>query len=75
MQEIMNFATVLVVAVAVASSVGALYANGLRLWALADADSTEGASAIGHRTTSALCFASCVAIVLFALWLMVPVFH
>ena len=27
------------------------------------------------RLASAVCFAACVAIVLFALWLMIPMFH
>ena len=75
LQEAINFVTVLAVAVAVAGSVSALYANGLRLWARADEDAGTSGSTIVHRTSSAVCFALCVAIVLFALWLMIPVFH
>jgi hypothetical protein len=76
LQELLNFVVVLVSAVAIAGSVGALYANGLRLWAAAE----EGAGAHEHvsitrRTGSAVCFGACAAIVLFALWLMVPAFH
>lgn len=32
MQELINFATVLVVAVGIASGIGVMYASGLRLW-------------------------------------------
>ena len=33
MQELMNFATVLIVAVGIAGCIGVMYASGLRLWA------------------------------------------
>lgn len=32
MQELMNFATVLIVAVGIAGCIGVMYASGLRLW-------------------------------------------
>lgn len=73
-QEIASFTTVLVVAVLIASSISVLYASGLRLWARADGD-VERSARITARLASAVCFAACVAIVLFALWLMIPLFH
>lgn len=74
MAEILNFITVLVVAIAVASSISVLYASGLRLWAGGGVDSRGNAHLI-HRICSVLCFTACVVIVLFALWLMIPLFH
>lgn len=86
MQEAISFATVLLVAVCIAGAVSVLYAFGLRFWSRASAD----ALTIGHlhaaesahnrihvitRLAAALCFAACAAIVLFALWLMIPAFH
>ena len=73
-QEIVSFITVLVVAVCVASSISVLYASGLRLWARADGDAERDWRII-TRLGSAVCFAACIAIVLFALWLMIPLFH
>ena len=73
MSEVVNFATVLVVAVCVAGSIAALYASGLRLWAAGDTDTQ--AAHLTSRIWSAVCFAACVAIVLFALGLMSPAFH
>lgn len=73
-QEMISFVTVLVVAVCVASSISVLYASGLRLWARADGDDVRGERII-TRLGSAVCFAACIAIVLFALWLMIPLFH
>ena len=75
LQELLNFVTVLAVAVGVAGSVGALYANGLRLWAAAEERGAHEHASITRRTGSAVCFSACAAIVLFALWLMIPVFH
>ena len=72
-QEIVSFITVLVVAVCVACSISVLYASGLRLWARAD--DVERELRLTTRLASAVCFAACVAIVLFALWLMIPMFH
>jgi hypothetical protein len=72
--EITSFITVLVVAVCVASAVSVLYASGLRLWADGTLDS-QGNAHLGHRVGSVVCFTACVAIVLFALWLMIPFFH
>ncbi len=71
--EIMNFVTVLVAAVCVAGSIAVLYASGLRLWAAGETDTQ--AAHLTSRILSAICFAACVAIVLFALWLMIPAFH
>lgn len=85
-QEAVSFATVLVVAVSIAGIVSPLYAFGLRFWSQASTD----ALTLGHlhaakespahvhvitRLAAAVCFAACVAIVLFALWLMIPAFH
>lgn len=72
--EITSFATVLLVAVCVASAVSVLYASGLRLWAAGTLDA-QGNAHLGHRVCSVVCFIACVAIVLFALWLMIPLFH
>ena len=89
-QEVMSFVLVLVCAMGVAGMIGALYATGLRLWikgeqademyAYADAGAVERRSRhsrafVFARVGSAVCFALCVAIVLFALWLIVPAFH
>ena len=51
-----------------------LYASGLRLWAAGDVDA-QGTPHLLHRVVSVVCFTACVAIVLFALWLMIPMFH
>ena len=72
--EITSFVTVLVVAVCVASTISVLYASGLRLWADGRVDA-QGNAHLLHRVVSVLCFTACVAIVLFALWLMIPLFH
>ena len=75
-QELINFVAVLAVAITIAGSIGALYASGLRLWAAAEEKlETQHHASITCRTGSAVCFALCVCIVLFALWLMIPVFH
>ncbi len=74
MDVLMNFVVVLAVAIGVAGAIGVLYASGLRLWAAGTLDSTGNAH-LGYRIVSVLCFSACVAIVLFALWLMIPVFH
>lgn len=72
--EITSFLTVLVVAVCVACLIGFLYAMGLRLWYQGAVDS-NGDPHIMVRLGSVLCFAACVFIVLFALWLIIPIFH
>lgn len=69
MQEVAGFATVLITAVVVAAAIATLYSFGLRLWE----KGAEGA--VVARAISIVCFAACVAIVLFALWLIVPIFH
>ncbi len=74
MDAVMNFIIVLAVAVGVAGTIGVLYASGLRLWAAGALDSAGNAH-LGYRIISVLCFSACVAIVLFALWLMIPAFH
>jgi hypothetical protein len=74
MQEVINFLTVLVVAVAIAGGLGVLYASGLRLWAQGGVDS-KGNARIFCRLFSVICFMACVVIILFALWLMIPIFH
>ncbi len=76
MQELLNFATVLVVAVGIASCIGVMYSSGLRLWAKSTVSESKGnASHVTTRVASVICFAACVVVVLFALWLMIPVFH
>lgn len=75
MEELMSFVTVLVVTVVVAGAVSTLYASGLRLWSRGE-ELAEGESAhITWRIGGAVCFAACVVIILFALWLMIPIFH
>lgn len=73
-EEIMSFVAVLVVAVGVASVISCLYALGLRLWERGAVEADGGAHMI-PRLFSCVCFAGCIAIVLFALWLMIPLFH
>ena len=73
-QEIMSFVTVLVVAVGVASVISMLYALGIRLWARGAVEEVGGAHML-PRLFSCVCFAACISIVLFALWLMIPLFH
>ena len=70
MQEVTGFAPVLVTAGVVAAAIATLYSCGLRLWE----KSADGGAAVA-RVISIVCFAACVAIVLFALWLIVPIFH
>ncbi len=72
--EISSFITVLVVAICVASAISVLYASGLRLWVAGGLDA-QGSPRIMHRVCSVICFTACVAIVLFALWIMIPLFH
>lgn len=72
--ELISFATVLVTAVCVACAISVLYASGLRLWAAGAVDA-QGNAHLLHRVVSVICFTACVAIVLFALWLMIPLFH
>ena len=72
--EIANFVTVLAVTVGISCLIASLYASGLRLWAAGELDA-EGNAHLLHRIGSVVCFAGCVFIVLFALWLMIPIFH
>lgn len=81
-EEVLNFVAVLVTAVCIAGIISSLYAMGLRLWAGSSVDvegegevSGSGGPNMLMRTGAAICFAACVAIVLFALWLMIPMFH
>lgn len=74
LQEIFNLVTVLAVTVGIAGAVSILYASGLRFWAEGKLDS-EGNAHLLSRIGSVVCFAGCVFIVLYALWLMIPVFH
>ncbi|MEE0845531.1 MAG: hypothetical protein U0L71_04980 [Eggerthellaceae bacterium] len=73
-QEIISFVTVLIVAVGVACAISLLYALGLRLWARGAVEAEGGAHML-PRLFSCVCFVACIAIVLFALWLMIPLFH
>ena len=52
-----------------------MYATGLRLWARSTAAEQEGHGFMGARIASVACFVACVVVVLFALWLMIPLFH
>lgn len=47
MEEVMNFVTVLVVAVVIAGGIGTMYATGLRLWARSAAAEQEGSGFMG----------------------------
>ena len=73
-QEIVSFLTVVFVSVSVACAVSTLYALGLRLWMRGEVE-VEGGAHLITRLASCICFLACVAIVLFALWLMIPLFH
>lgn len=73
--EVLNFIAVLACAVCIAGGIGALYSAGLRLWAAGAPLDNSGNAHILTRVCSVVCFTACVCIVLFALWLMVPVFH
>ena len=95
MQELMNFATVLIVAVGIAGCIGVyldfgafIYVhriNGVaarkpedneRLWAKSGVpEGGDGSPNYLFRFASVACFAACVVVVLFALWLMIPMFH
>ena len=72
--ELRNFAIVLACSVCIAGAVGALYANGIRLLSIAQQDA-EGIHHMKTRILASVSFAVCVAIVLFALWLIIPIFH
>lgn len=74
MEQVMNFVLVLVVAVTIAGSIGTLYASGLRLWAKGTVNG-EGEAQLMPRIGSVICFGACVIIVLFALYLIIPVLH
>lgn len=74
MQEVMSFLTVLVVDICVAGAICVLYASGIRMWARGAVDS-EGNAHLGARIVSVCCFIACVLIVLFALYMIIPVFH
>ena len=73
--EVVSFFTVLAVAVIVACTIAFLYGMGLRLWYQAVTVESQGSPRILTRVGSVLCFTACVFIVLFALWLMIPIFH
>lgn len=76
MEQVMNFVIVLAVAVGIAGGISVMYASGLRLWAKgAVADSQDGGPHLMLRIASVICFCACVVVVLFALWLMIPLFH
>lgn len=75
LQEVMNFVTVLVVAMGIASCIGVMYASGLRLWAKGAVAQEKGGSYLTARICSVICFTACVVVVLFALWLIIPYFH
>ncbi len=75
MYELINFLTVLVVAVGVASSIAVMYATGLRLWERSAVAKQEGSGYFGPRLASVACFTACMVVVLFALWLMIPQLH
>lgn len=75
LDEVMNFFAVLVVAVCVAGVISVLYATGLLLWSRGSVVDNKGGAHITARLGAVVCFAACVAIVLFALWLMIPLFH
>jgi len=74
-EEVISFLTVLVVAVVIAGGIGTMYATGLRLWARSAAAEQEGHGFMGSRIASVACFVACILVVLFALWLMIPLFH
>lgn len=73
MDEVLNFVRVLVVTVGVACSVGALYASALRLWLTSE--SANGTVVVGRRVGAVALLVVCAAVVLVALWLIIPAFH
>jgi hypothetical protein len=88
--ELISLLLVLVVAIAVAGSVCGLYSLGILLWygpSAKGAASPAGAAAVegqasvaagdrgGKRAAAVVCFGACAVIVLFALWLIIPIFH
>lgn len=74
-QELESFFAVIVVTVVVAGAISSLYATGLLLWARGTVVDNKGGAHITTRLGAVVCFAACVIIVLFALWLMIPLFH
>lgn len=74
LQEFIDFLLVLGFAVGIAGGLGVLYSCGLRLWAHGSLNN-NGNVRIINRLGSVICFSVCVIIVLFALWLMIPMFH
>lgn len=57
MQELMNFATVLIVAVGIAGCIGVMYASGLRLWAKSGVpEGGDGCPNYLFRFASVACF-------------------
>lgn len=74
MQEVLSFLTVLVTDICVAGAICVLYSCGIRMWARGAVDSAGNAH-LGARIVSVCCFSACVAIVLFALYLIIPIFH
>lgn len=76
MKELIDFAMVMATALGITASIGVMYAGGLRLWAAGSLAEVRGnVNHIAIRVASAACFGACVVVVLFALWLMIPVFH
>ncbi|MDU6010870.1 MAG: hypothetical protein E6Y86_02325 [Slackia sp.] len=74
MLDVVSLVQTLVVVVAVSATLSMLYSFGIRLWSQGLLDA-EGNAHLMHRIGAVLCFMGCVAIVLFALWVMIPAFH
>lgn len=70
MQEVLNFILVLACAMGIAGGLSALYANGLRLLM-----TSEGTASTGRKIGSYICFGACILVIVFALWLIIPIFH
>ncbi len=70
MSEVINFFVVLACAVGIASGMSILYATGVRLWI-----NSENGEAAAKRVGAFVCFGACIVLIIFALYLIIPVFH
>jgi hypothetical protein len=71
--QVANFFLVLAVATGIACGVGFLFASGLRL--LVGDEGRQNQVGSARKALAYLCFAGCVAVVVYALYLIIPVFH
>ncbi len=72
--EFLNLLLVLGVDILVAGAVSCLYATGLRFF-IGTGVGEDGQKTGVNRPVAYICFAACICIVVFALWLIIPAFH